>query len=370
MIVSVSLRYELKKLLSLTRNFKFINRDNKRFIHKYSYLYNKTQNSENIKLITKKEHFDVLFFGTDEFALESLRKLESYYKSNKLLRSLEVVCSYNGYENVIIKFCKDHKIKIHSWPINFSLSNFDIGVVVSFGHLIPSWIINTFPLGMINVHASLLPRWRGAAPIIYSLMNGDTQTGITIMKIMPKKFDIGDILAQQVVDIDPDETQPELYNKLSKIGADLLIETMKNLPDSLYSGKPQSEVNATYAPKITRKISSINWDELTAKNVYDIQRALTGIYPLITNFEGNKIKIYGIKLFNHRTNMTATSKIIPGLMSYDKKFDLLIIQCEDGNWISVNQVSMANRKKLSAKEFYNGFLSKKSNQVVLKYLNS
>lgn len=78
MIVSVSLRYELKKLLSLTRNFKFINRDNKRFIHKYSYLYNKTQNSENIKLITKKEHFDVLFFGTDEFALESLRKLESY----------------------------------------------------------------------------------------------------------------------------------------------------------------------------------------------------------------------------------------------------------------------------------------------------
>lgn len=67
-------------------------------------------------------------------------------KSNKLLRSLEVVCSYNGYENVIIKFCKDHKIKIHSWPINFSLSNFDIGVVVSFGHLIPSWIINTFPL--------------------------------------------------------------------------------------------------------------------------------------------------------------------------------------------------------------------------------
>ncbi|KAG8033998.1 hypothetical protein G9C98_008479 [Cotesia typhae] len=217
MIVNTNLKYELKKLLSITRNFEFLTGVNKKFIHKHFYLYTKAQYSENSQLKTEKRPWNVLFFGTDDFALESLRKLESSYRSKKLISSLEIVCSYKGDENGIIKFSKEHKIKLHSWPVNFSLSNFDIGVVVSFGHLIPPWIINEFPLGMINVHASLLPRWRGAAPIIYSLMNGDAQTGVTIMKIMPKKFDVGDILAQKIVDIHPNETQPELYDKTNDV---------------------------------------------------------------------------------------------------------------------------------------------------------
>ncbi|KAH0554881.1 methionyl-tRNA formyltransferase, mitochondrial [Cotesia glomerata] len=367
MIVNTNLKYQLKKLLSITRNSKFLTGANKKFIHKHSYFYTKTQSSENSQLKTEKRPWNVLFFGTDDFALESLRKLESSYRSNKLISRLEIVCSYKGDENGIIKFSREHKIKLHSWPVSFSLSNFDIGVIVSFGHLIPAWIINAFPLGMINVHASLLPRWRGAAPIIYSLMNGDTQTGVSIMKIIPKKFDIGDILAQKIVDIHPDETQPELYDKLSKIGANLLIETIENLPHVLKSAKPQSETNVTYAPKITRKLSSVNWNELSAKNLYDIQRALTGIYPLITNYNGEKMKIFGIKLLNNPSDKSITSQITPGLMMFDKKLNLLIVQCKDGNWISVEQVSLANRKKMSAKEFYNGFLSRKKNRVVLKY---
>lgn len=100
--------------------------------------------------------------------------------------------------------------------------------------------------GMLNVHASLLPRWRGAAPIIYALANGDTETGVTVMQIKPKKFDIGEILMQRKVSISDNMTMPELHNTLGQLGAKCLVETIKNLEDYLLNCKPQSSKGVTY----------------------------------------------------------------------------------------------------------------------------
>lgn len=100
--------------------------------------------------------------------------------------------------------------------------------------------------GMINVHASLLPKWRGAAPIIHALRNGDTATGITIMKIRPRQFDIGEILAQRIVPIDPHMLMPELHEKLARIGADELLITMRTLEQSLRDAQPQPKISNHY----------------------------------------------------------------------------------------------------------------------------
>lgn len=99
---------------------------------------------------------------------------------------------------------------------------------------------------MINLHASMLPRWRGAAPIIYAIMRGDRTTGVTIMKIMPKQFDIGDVIAQQTVPIGPDTLMPELHSKLAQVGANLLLDCVNRIPHSLLEAKPQDNAVVSY----------------------------------------------------------------------------------------------------------------------------
>ncbi|XP_024945331.1 methionyl-tRNA formyltransferase, mitochondrial isoform X2 [Cephus cinctus] len=314
-----------------------------------------TQN--NIHTSSNNGPWSVLFFGTDEFALESLKKLHAKYRSKKLLHRLEVVTAYKGKENAVQRYANLHSIPIHHWPLKINTSEFHIGLVVSFGHLIPSDIIHSFPLGMLNVHASLLPRWRGAAPIIYSLMHGDTQTGITIMNIMPKKFDVGAIIAQQKVDIHPDETMPELYKKLSCMGADLLVSTVEQLPKVLTFGKPQGDT----APKVSSKISLVKWSEMTAKDVYNLQRAITGLYPLTTKFQDITIKILNIKVLEKQTQAYSSSHSSPGSVIYDKKNDILAVCCRDNTWVSIEKLVVPGRQPMSARDFNNGFISKHKN---------
>ncbi|XP_011497316.1 PREDICTED: methionyl-tRNA formyltransferase, mitochondrial [Ceratosolen solmsi marchali] len=190
----------------------------------------------------------VLFFGNDAFSLENINALNIAYRERGLLQCLEVVSS--NKETPVAKYAKKYNIKLHSWPSDIKEKVFDIGVVASFGYLIPSRIIKLFPLGIINVHGSILPKWRGAAPVTYALINGDTETGISILKILPKKFDVGAIIIQEKIEIHPEETRIELEKKLARIGADLLIKTITQLPDILTTAKSQTEEGVTYGKKI------------------------------------------------------------------------------------------------------------------------
>ncbi|XP_021923687.1 methionyl-tRNA formyltransferase, mitochondrial isoform X2 [Zootermopsis nevadensis] len=106
--------------------------------------------------------------------------------------------------------------------------------------------------GMLNVHASLLPRWRGAAPIIYAILNGDSETGVTIMQIKPRKFDIGNIVLQERCPIAPTDTAPVLKERLAELGSKLLQETLKDLPRCLHESVPQPESGVTYGMSYER----------------------------------------------------------------------------------------------------------------------
>lgn len=128
----------------------------------------------------------VLFFGTDNFSLPSLQKLHENHVD------IGVVTSFKSPANCVRSYAESKDLRLHRWPITaLHCAPYELGVVVSFGHLIPLHIINAFPSAMINVHASLLPRWRGAAPIMYAIMRGDKKTGVSIMKIEPHHFDVG-----------------------------------------------------------------------------------------------------------------------------------------------------------------------------------
>jgi methionyl-tRNA formyltransferase len=158
------------------------------------------------------------------------------------------VTSFKSKKNPVKDFASDQKLPVHDWD-NVKQNrefccDFDIGLVVSFGHLIPENMINSFSQGMLNVHASLLPKYRGASPIIYAIKNHEQKTGVSIMKIKPQKFDIGDVLAIKEVTIADDILMPQLHDKLANVGAELLVECLRNL-ESLKPIK-QDDSHASY----------------------------------------------------------------------------------------------------------------------------
>ncbi|KAJ8311563.1 hypothetical protein KUTeg_010918 [Tegillarca granosa] len=172
----------------------------------------------------------VLFLGSDYFALYSLKALVQNRNSthNRVVDNLEVVVP-NFKKSEITKYAIDMGLVIHDWPIDVPYGRYDVGVVTSFGKLIPKKIIENIPHGIINVHGSLLPRWRGAAPIAHAIYNRDKVTGITIMKIKPKHFDIGEILMKREIPIPEHVTALELGHIMAPIGADMVIETLSDL---------------------------------------------------------------------------------------------------------------------------------------------
>lgn len=298
----------------------------------------------------------VMFFGNDDFSVKSLQMLTSKMRTQTIISKVDVVTTSMGNGINVRSFAKEEKLDIYDWPINTTLldGKYDIGVVVSFGRLIPEKIIKCFPLGMINVHASLLPRWRGAAPIIYTILNGDLTSGVTIMKIHPRRFDIGEIVKQHSCSVGKDETADELKKKLSNMGGRLLIDSFKELTRNLRYAVPQSENEITYAPKVDKNLSIINWDETDSNSVYNKYRALCGLWPLITTWHGTSIKL--MKVCNYQTTNIDT-QLKPGDLIYDKQSQKLFVKCGGkGGYVSIEKLKIPGHRTMSGKDFFNGFI--------------
>eukprot|EP00095_Tigriopus_kingsejongensis_P007565 maker-scaffold369_size193746-snap-gene-0.35 protein:Tk07565 transcript:maker-scaffold369_size193746-snap-gene-0.35-mRNA-1 annotation:"methionyl-trna mitochondrial-like" len=192
----------------------------------------------------------VLFFGTDQFSFQTLQALRrQQLDPQSRIDGLEV-CSPRMRDLVpkVREFSLHEGLPLHDqWPPRTEdLRDFDVGVVASFGKLIPKHIIETFPRGVLNVHASLLPRWRGASPIAHAIWHGDSETGISIMEVEPHHFDIGHVLAVDKCSILPDETRQELTQKLGPIGAELMVKVLEDLESYQARKQPQSEAGITY----------------------------------------------------------------------------------------------------------------------------
>ncbi|XP_055524586.1 methionyl-tRNA formyltransferase, mitochondrial [Wyeomyia smithii] len=311
-----------------------------------------------------KSALRLLFFGTDHFSLPSLRILNENRKAtNGTVRSLEVVTSFKAKKNPLKQYAQAEGLRLHDWPLRYSnvQQDFDLGIVVSFGHLIPEALISAFRLGMLNVHASLLPKLRGAAPIVHAIRNGDRQTGVTIMKIKPKHFDVGEILKQEKVAIPSNILMPELHSQLAQLGAETLVECVGNLDYYYNNLKLQDDSAATYAPKIDAKFAEVRWSELTAQQVYDLYRSLYSYKPLTTRFTSSSdetIKLFKLVYDDHVSVEDSSSKTVPGQVQYCRLRKRLRVWCYDGKSVEVEQLGIGGRKVLSAAEFYNGYLSK------------
>ncbi|XP_055586578.1 methionyl-tRNA formyltransferase, mitochondrial [Uranotaenia lowii] len=308
----------------------------------------------------EKNQLRILFFGTDSFSLPSLKIINENRKSGLSVSDLEVVTSFKAKKNPLKEYTKQERLALHDWPLRRTdLSRyFDLGVVVSFGHLIPEPLISAFRLGMLNVHASLLPKLRGAAPIVHAIRNGDSETGVTVMKIKPKHFDVGEVLDQRKVSISRDVLMPELHCQMAQVGASALMHCIANLDHYYANLKEQNSCDATYAPKIDAHFADIRWTEMDALQVYNLWRSLYSYKPLTTRLGQELVKIFELS-FDPGSKEVDAQKQPPGLIRYCWKRKLLTVCCRDGRCVSVQQLAIGGKKAVTAQEFYNGYLSKK-----------
>ncbi|NXO03940.1 FMT protein, partial [Rhinopomastus cyanomelas] len=252
---------------------------------------------------------------------------------------------------------RELQLPVHEWPHTGPVGQFDVGVVASFGRLLSEELILQFPYGVLNVHPSCLPRWRGPAPIVHTILHGDKVTGVTVMEIRPKRFDVGPIVKQEECAVPPRCTAKELEVMLSKMGADMLISVLKNLPESLRNKKEQPNEGVTFAPKISVAKSCIKWEEQTAAEVIRLHRAIGSMFPLQTLWKGTTVKLMdfvevdGIPGFTGE--IPSDCGAVPGSLLYHKASQTLIARCKEG-WVGRETVVL--KKQLTAVDFYNGYM--------------
>ncbi|CAH2105435.1 unnamed protein product [Euphydryas editha] len=302
-----------------------------------------------------RRSYNVLFFGSDLISLKSLQKVNQFRKSDKIIKKLDLVTANSSKNKTIIeKYAQTENIKLLQWPnLDIRTNEYDIGIIVAFGHLIKEDVLNKFPLGMVNVHPSLLPRWRGAAPIIYTLLHGDEIAGVSLMKIKPNIFDVGEIISQQKVLISKDIKLPELTEQLSDIGADMLVECLRTLPTCLTRAIPQSNEGVTYAKKINKGISEVRWFDMSAEDVYNLYRAIYGLYPLTTKFREKQIKLFNGFLVENDPEYTNKSV---GSLEYCEKTKAIRVLCKDKKFIYFRSLRVLGKREISALDFYNGYI--------------
>lgn len=315
-------------------------------------LLQRTLCSSSARSGNPKPRWRVLFFGTDQFALESLKLLTSSRDSSEgVVDTLEVV-SLSG-DVPVKRFAQQNGLPLHHWPLHHVGPRFHVGVVVSFGCLLPESLISQFPLGILNVHPSLLPRWRGPAPVFHTILQGDAVTGVSIMQIRPHRFDVGPILSQELHQVPPNCTADDLGAALARKGAHLLINTLTTLSERIANKKEQRKTEATFAPKITTSLSWVLWEEQTCQQIDRLYRAIGSRIPLRTLWMGKTIKLLDYVGRCHISLSDDRKSPVPGSISYQKDSNSLAVCCKDG-WVGFRAVLL--KKRLTAADFYNGYL--------------
>ena len=310
----------------------------------------------------------VMFFGTDDFALKSLTSLHNEVSiGGGCLRGLAVtVLPMKSLTPAVTEYARHHGLDLYYWPPDpgvIAQQEFDLGVVASFGRLLPASLISAFPLGMINVHGSLLPRWRGAAPVVHAIAAGDTTTGVTIMRVKPKRFDVGEVLAKEEVQLGPDILRKELTAHLAESGSNLLMKVLRDFVKYSAEAQSQSSEGVTHAPLVTRSMAEVNFEVLDSKQVYDLWRAVSDLAKLHAIYSETKTEVRLVTCYPPST--TASTNQLdrdaePGSIQFlklGKKQKYLCVKCREG-WAAFSGIYYGKRKEMNPTDFYNGYLSK------------
>ncbi|MGA1867106.1 MAG: methionyl-tRNA formyltransferase [bacterium] len=224
----------------------------------------------------------------------------------------------------------------------------DLVIVVAYGQILPAWIINAPLYGCINIHASCLPNYRGAAPINWAIINGEKTTGITLI-LMDEGMDTGAILSQEKLRIDPDDTAESLSNKLSHLGAHMLPMTIKGLIEGTITPLPQQNHLATYTPKLTKEMGLISWE----KDAVTINRLIKGLFPwpgCYTYLDGVRIKILNATISSSSNNEAG----VPGqIIAIEPRKGLCV---HTGNGVlQILEVQPENKKRMNSWNFASGW---------------
>ena len=316
---------------------------------------------------------NVLFMGTPDFAAESLKSLvEEKYNIVGVVtnpdrpkgRGMKMIASpvkEYALENGLDVY-QPEKVKNNEEFIEkIKVLNPDIICVVAYGKILPKEILQIPKYGCINVHASILPQYRGAAPIQWAVLNGDKQTGVTTM-YMDVGMDTGDIILVEKTDIGEEETTGELWDRLSKMGGKLLAKTLKQIEEGTAPRQKQSD-NFTKAPMLNKEMSKIHWQNKTAREIHNLVRGLNPIMGAYTFLNGKKIKIWKTKVRTENELL----EIFPELEEYffkvkdlmagtimfasDKKG--LFVKANEGI-IQIEEIQGENAKKMLVGDFLRG----------------
>ena len=223
----------------------------------------------------------------------------------------------------------------------FAALDLDAAIVVAYGLILPPAFLAAPKLGCLNIHASLLPRWRGAAPIQRAILAGDAETGVTIMR-MEQGLDTGPMLLHRATPIGADETAGELHDRLATLGAAMIVEALAGLAAGKLHATKQPETGATYAAKIDKKETRLDW----AKPAAELARHVRAFSPspgAWFDYEGERIRVLRALLSNARINGPV------GTMMPD-----LTVRCGDGGTLALTELQRAGRRAMPASEFANG----------------
>ena len=290
----------------------------------------------------------IVFMGTPESAVPSLRRLcEDGHEIASVWTQPDKPAGRGKklQASAVKQFALERNLPIHQ-PAKiktpeakdlFASHHSDVAVVVAYGRILPQEFLDAPQHGCVNVHFSLLPEYRGAAPVNWAIVNGEAETGVTTMRIVPE-LDAGPILLQRATKIDSDETAPQLLSRLGDLGADLISETLSSL-DSI-TPKPQSDSAATLAPILKREDGLIDW----AMDSFAIERRVRGFQPwpnAFTEFRSRRLIVWEAK-----------PEWIEQVIEASR--DRLIVACGDGTALRLTEIQLQNSRRMSARDFLNG----------------
>ena len=292
---------------------------------------------------------NIIFMGTPDFAIPALKEINKYFKLSCVISqpAKKAKRGHNILKSPVQNFAEQNKLIIKT-PTRIEDEynylkevNIDLAIVVAYGQIIPSKILKLSKNGFINIHASLLPKWRGAAPIQRSIMSGENITGITIMKI-EKELDSGPILLSKSIK-SGNLTFGQLEKSLSELGSKVIVDCINKVLSGTAEYFPQNKIGVSYAKKITKLDEKIDWNE-NAENIIFKINALNPKPGAYFDYKNEKIKVYSAKI----SDLTSHK---PGMIIDSKK---IIISCKDRS-IEILELQRSGKKIQLKENFILGF---------------
>ena len=300
----------------------------------------------------------LIFMGTPEFAVPSLKKLIEaghevfavFTQPDRPVGRKQVVTPppvkvFAAERGITVYQPTKIKTAEARAAIEPLFQQADAGIVAAYGRILPDWMLAAPRLGCINVHSSLLPKYRGAAPINWAIVHGETETGVTTMQ-MDAGLDTGAMLLQGKLAIGETETAAELTPRLAELGAELLVETLAKLERGELTPTPQDDAQASHAPILNREDGQVDWSK-TATEIFNRQRGFTPFPGCYTFLGDQRLELTGIAVAAEITQLE------PGTVCEVAK-DSFVVACGANTTLRVTEVQPAGKRPMPARDFLNG----------------